>query len=578
MLDQDGDNLIQLNKDNTKLPVVIKVGGAMELKTSTTLGEAFCDQASANPDREVMVCGDYRATYAQLEQQINLFAKGLHEIGVEKEDHVAITLPPGPEFVISFFGLAHLGAVIVPLDPQIREQRLRKVLDDAHPTIMISGRTLEDILEERRTEPSGNIYVINITEGNQIMIMQEVMTKGKMSSFSPQDEKLSPDDLLALLYTSGTTGTPKGTMHSHRSLISPVAATLKMRQLWGRPNIDILGQQLKALGRYRGRLLRAIGSPMTFLSTTAWHTITGLEVMLQGLLMGDRLVVMPHFHPRQALELIEQENVTILIAVPMAYQVMLRVNGFEGYDTSSLIICGVGTAPCPSQLAEEIENAFGCATYIGFGTTETGGGIAASSLADSDRQRMETVGRPLAGTEVKVVDEQGKELKPGEVGELLCRSESLMMGYYHAPEITDEVLDEEGWYHTGDLARVDHEGYINIVGRKKDLIIRGGKSIYPAEIESYLVAHDMIREAAVIGVPSEMGGEKVLALVIPEEQERITPKEILDYCREGLEVHMIPSDVQLADDFPRAESGKPQKFKLREEAVKKREEREHGIR
>jgi fatty-acyl-CoA synthase/long-chain acyl-CoA synthetase len=401
--------------------------------------------------------------------------------------------------------------------------------------------------------------------------MKDVISTGETSSISPSEVNLSPEEMVVLLYTSGTTGQPKGTMHNHRSLIAPIAATLKVRQLWGRPNFEILGQQLKALSRYKGRLLRAFGSQMTFLSTTGWHTITGLEVMLQGLLMGDKLVVMSHFHPREALQLIEKESVTILIAVPMAYQVMLGLDGFEEYDTSSLIICGVGTAPCPSHLAEEIETAFGCATYIGFGTTETGGGIAVSSLADTDKQRMETVGRPLEGTEVKVVDEDGNALMPGEVGELVCRSEGVMMGYYHAPEITEKVLDKEGWYYTGDLAKIDQEGYIHIVGRKKDLIIRGGQNIYPAEIEDYLVAHSKIHEAAVVGIPSEIGGEKVWAFIIPEKEQPITIEDILLYCREGLDIHMIPSEVRLMDDFPRAQSGKPQKYKLREQVVKEKE-------
>jgi acyl-CoA synthetase (AMP-forming)/AMP-acid ligase II len=287
--------------------------------------------------------------------------------------------------------------------------------------------------------------------------------------------------------------------------------------------------------------------------------------------MGDRLVVMPHFHPREALELIEKEKVTIMIAVPMSYQIMLRLKGFEAYDTSSLIICGVGTAPCSPHLAEEIEDAFGCATYIGFGATETGGGISVSSLGDTDRQRTETVGKPLLETEVKVVDEEGNELPPGEVGELVCRSEGLMQGYYRAPEMTAEVLDEEGWYHTGDLAKIDQEGYIHIVGRLKDLIIRGGQNIYPAEVEDYLTAHPGIREAAVVGVPAEVGGESVWAFVIPEGGEQITVEDILAHCREGLEVHMIPSEVRLVDDFPRAQTGKPQKYKLREQAAAEKE-------
>jgi acyl-CoA synthetase (AMP-forming)/AMP-acid ligase II len=289
--------------------------------------------------------------------------------------------------------------------------------------------------------------------------------------------------------------------------------------------------------------------------------------MLQGLIRGDRLVVMPRFHPRKALELVERERVTILVAVPMAYQVMLRLEGFDDYDTSSLIVCGTGAAPCPPYLAREIEDRLGCAAYIGFGATETGGGIAVSSLADSDERRTETVGCPLLETEAKIVDEQGRELPPGQVGELVCRSEGVMLGYYRAPEMTAEVVDEDGWYHTGDLAMMDEDGYLRVVGRKKDMIIRGGQNIYPAEIENYLTFHPRIREAAVVGVPSALGGESVWAFVILEEGSTMTPREVKSYCREALEPYKIPGEVRFVADFPRAQTGKPQKFKLRAKAL-----------
>jgi acyl-CoA synthetase (AMP-forming)/AMP-acid ligase II len=545
-------------------------GVKMALNKNMTMGDAFFQVADKRPDQEALICGEYRATYATLKAQVEDLTGGLHERGVRKGDKVGVLLPPGPAFAWAFFALARLGAVFVPLDPQIRTRRLEQVTRDAEPRLLISARSLtgEGFLDEWDIP---EIIFLDGVSGGEGPTLGEVISAGKVSSISSSEVEVSPDDLLALLYTSGTTGTPKGTMHTHRSLIAPVAATSKVRELWGRPNVEILGQQLKALARYRGRLLRAMGGPMTFLSTMGWHSITGIEVLLQGLLMGDRLVVMPHFHPREALGLIEQEQVTIMIAVPMSYQVMLRLEGFEEYDTSSLIICGVGTAPCSPHLAEEIEETFGCATYIGFGATETGGGIAVSSLGDTDRQRTETVGKPLLETEVKVVDEEGRELPLGEVGELVCRSEGLMEGYYREPEMTAEVMDEEGWYHTGDLAKIDQEGYIHIVGRLKDLIIRGGQNIYPAEIEEYLTAHPGIREAAVVGVPVEVGGESVWAFVIPEGERQLTERDIIAYCREGLEVHMIPGEVRLVDDFPRAQTGKPQKYILRERAAAEKE-------
>jgi acyl-CoA synthetase (AMP-forming)/AMP-acid ligase II len=342
-----------------------------------------------------------------------------------------------------------------------------------------------------------------------------------------------------------------------------------------RPNLKWLGRSLKALTRYRTRLLRAAGRPQTFLSTVGWHSITGLEVMLQGLLMGDRLVVMPRFHPQDAMRLIETESVTVMVAVPMVYQILLGMESFNEYDTSSLLICGTGAAPCPPDLAREIQRRFGCAVHIGFGATETAGGIAATSLEDSDQLQADTVGRPMPGMEIKVVDSSHRQVKPSQVGELACRSSSLMLGYYGDPERTAEVIDDQGWYYTGDLAVIDERGYVRIVGRKKDVIIRGGQNIYPAEIERHLASHRDIREAAVVGVPATVGGETVWAFILLEEGATLTHTRVLDHCRSTLETYKIPSQIRFLEEFPRSETGKPRKYKLREGALRELKETHH---
>ncbi len=257
----------------------------------------------------------------------------------------------------------------------------------------------------------------------------------------------------------------------------------------------------------------------------------------------------------------------MLIAVPTALQVMLSVHEGTAYDTSSLLICGTGAAPCPPHVARGVRERFGCAIHIGFGATETGGGISATSLADSDERQAETVGQPMPGMELKVVDEGRRELPPGEVGELACRSDSVMLGYYRAPEATAQVIDEEGWYYTGDLARIDEDGYVHIVGRIKDVIIRGGQNIYPAEIEAYLAAHAKIEEAVVVGMPSAIGGESAWAFLILQEGAEMTAQEVLAYCRQELEAFKIPSQVRFVADFPRTETGKPKKFELRQRVL-----------
>jgi len=519
------------------------------------------------------VCGEARVAYGQLLERQSALARGLHDLGVRKGDSIVALLPPGPEFVYLFLALAELGAVMVPLNPHLRRRTLGGVLRDAAPVALVAARPIGGDLLHQAASLRHVILIDGHTDQGEgrVLSLAGLMERGRAAP--APETAVSPRDLLALLYTSGTTGTPKGAMHSHRSLIAPVVASIKLRELWiQRPGLRKLGQAAKALARYRGRLLRAVGRPQTFLSTVGWHTITGLEVMLQALLMGDRLVAMPRFHPRRALQLVERERVTILVAVPTAFRVMVGLPGFERYDTSSLLICGTGAAPCPPRLAREIQRRFGCAVHIGFGATETAGGIAATTIADSDERQAETVGRPMPGVEIKVVDEGGRKLPPGQVGELTCRGDGVMIGYHRAPEMSARVMDADGWYHTGDLAVLDHEGYLRIVGRKKDVIIRGGHNVYPAEIEDYLTSHPGIREAAVVGVPSPLEGESVWAFVLLENGVQMTLQQVMSHCRAALEPYKIPKRIRFVSEFPRSETGKPQKFRLRARALGEMEE------
>lgn len=531
------------------------------LNTQMTLYEAFTDVARSRPNQTALICGDLNLTYGQLLENVHGLTIGLQARGLKKGDHVVCMLPPGSDYALLFFAVAQMGAVFIPLNPQIRSMGITDVLQDANPQILISARKLSSQVFAGITRPPQVLYANADVDRNT-----DISTLIAESSSGPlPDCDVSPGDLAVLLYTSGTTGKPKATMHTHSSLIAPVVASIKIRELWlKKPGLKTLGRSIKALSRYKMRLLRAAGKPQTILSTASWHTITGLELMLQALLMGDRLVVMPRFHPRKALELVEREQVTVLVAIPMAYRVMLSLNAFDEFDTSSLLICATGAAPCPADLAHEIQNRFGCALHIGFGATETAGGIAATSISDTNDQQAETVGHPMPGMQIKIVDDERRELPPGTVGELACRSDSIMLGYYQDPEQTAQVMDDEGWFYTGDLAVMDENGYIRIVGRKTDMIIRAGQNVYPEEIEAFLLTHPQIREAAVVGVPAKIEGEAVWAFIIPERPQGLDEREALQYCRDVLEPYKIPARVVVMEDFPRSETGKPQKYKLRE--------------
>jgi len=548
------------------------------IHTRMTLAEAFQQVADHHSEGEALVCGDARHTYGQLAQQVSSLAYGLTKLGIGRGDKVGLLLRNSPEFVITFFALAKIGAVSVLLNPQLRRRQLDHILRECEPVAVVTSDTpgmseaIETVRDVQQELCSLQHLIFTGGDKNAGLWLNELMVVTPPASFAPFD--VAPEDLLALIYTSGTTGMPKGAMHSHRGLIAPVVASIKLREMWlKRPSPKTAARMVKVLARYGLRLLQAVGRQQTMLSPMGLHAIAGVEIMLQALLMGDRLVLMPRFHPIELLQLVEKERVTILIAVPMTFAVLLRLRDLDRYDTSSLIICATGSAPCPAELARDVRERFGCAVHIGFGTTELAGGVSATSIEDSDERQSETVGQAMPGMEVKIVDEQGQEVPPGEVGEMVCRGESVMLGYYRAPEATAEVVDEDGWYHTGDLAAMDEKGYLRIVGRKKDMIIRGGQNIYPAEIESYLLSHDKIREAAVVGVPAALGGEQVWAFLILEDSTELTTQDVLEYCRVGIEAHKIPNQVRFVPDFPRSAMGKPQKFKLREMAQQGRRSR-----
>ena len=545
------------------------------IRTNTSLAEAFESTAQQNLHKEAVVYGDVRLTYGELARQVDALAYGLAKLGVKKGDRVGLLLHNCPEYVVAFFALAKIGAVSVLLNPQLRRRQLELILRECEPVGVImsggtsTGESMAGVRDAQAALP-GFRHLIVVDGGAEAGLrFDTLMEEAPPPSYSPPT--VAPEDLAAFIYTSGTTGTPKGAMHSHRGLITPVVASLRLREMWIKiPSPKMAARMVRVLARYGTRLLQSVGRQQTMLSPMGMHAIGGLEVTLQSLLMGDRLVLMPRFNPLEMMELVQKERVSIVIAAPMTYTVLLRLKDIDRYNTSSLLICAVGTAPCPPELARQIHEQFGCAVHIGFGTTELAGGVSATSIEDSDQRQAETVGQPMPGMEIKIVDEEGHGVPAGEVGEMVCRGESVMLGYYRAPEATAEVVDREGWYHTGDLAVMDDKGYLRVVGRKKDMIIRGGQNIYPVEIERYLQAHEGISEAAVVGVPATIGGEEVWAYLVVEPDSQMTNEEVLEYCRKGLGAYQIPHQVRFVADLPRSSMGKPQKFVLRETAQQER--------
>ncbi len=540
-----------------------------------TMGQALHCAVDRYARRVAMIEGNQRTTYRQLLKRVRCLAHQFQSMGIGKGDRIALLLWSEADFIYSFFAAAEIGAVVAPLPPRLRCEQMSAYLRQLEPSLVVVSSAIEISggMEElhnlkRELEPLKEIMITG--EDSTGSHSLRALPDQDAEDFEPEQD-IGAEDLFTILYTSGTTGAAKGVMHSHRGLISPVLASMKLREMWMHffPTLGRLKRWVRVLIRYGVRLVRAAGRQQVFLSTMSMHTISGLEAMLQALLMGDRLILMPKFHPVRSLEAIEKQRVSVLIGVPLSYMMMLRVQNFDRYRLSSLLICATGAAPCAPELAREIQRRFGCAVHVGFGMTELGGGIAATMLEDSAAHQAETVGRAMPGMDVVVVDEHRNPMPRGQIGELACRTESMMMGYFGNDEEQSISSGEDGYFYTGDLAVIDEEGYIRIVGRKKDMIIRGGQNIHPGKIENQLSALDEIREAAIVGVPDALGVERVCAYVILEKEGCLTEREIVEQCRARLEAYEIPEKVWIVADFPRTQTGKPQKFKLRQMALEK---------
>jgi acyl-CoA synthetase (AMP-forming)/AMP-acid ligase II len=284
--------------------------------------------------------------------------------------------------------------------------------------------------------------------------------------------------------------------------------------------------------------------------------------------MGHEVVHLDRFTPVKALELIEKEKITGIGMPPALGLMLVRNPDLEKYDLSSLIYVLLAASPVPPALIDEFREKIGCVVLNGFGTTELfGGPTALDPFIDSITALRETVGKVKPDFEAKVVDEEHKTQPVGVVGELAVKSGVKMLGYYKAEELNQKTFSPEGWYFTGDQATIDHEGYVRIVGRIKDMIIRGGQNIYPAEIENVLVTHPKIEQAAVIGVPDALAGEKVLAYVISKGKNGLTPIDVLNFCRENMAAYKVPANVFIVDELPLNATGKVLKRELREQAM-----------
>ncbi|MCL5958787.1 MAG: long-chain-fatty-acid--CoA ligase [Chloroflexi bacterium] len=503
-----------------------------------------------NPDKEAIVFRDRRFTYRQFCDQVDALAVGLAGLGVKKNDKVALYLPNWPEFLFAYFAIVKLGAIVVLLNTRYRSTEVHHILSDSDASVLIAAVEFDNfhyppmVRELRPSLPLlRHILVVGDTTDDDVLSMGKLLSENEGRHIDEAD--IDPDeDVGMIMYTSGTTGRPKGAMIPHSSLLKMDAATSVSYEYT---------------------------SDDVFLLVVPIFHITGMHSFGAAIRFGAKMVLVDVFKAELVLQAIEKERISIYTGVPTMFALELAHPNFKKYDLSSLRTGLMAGAVCPEELMRRVMNEMGCNAHIGYGMTETAGGITNTRFEDDIIRRTSTVGRPNPGVSVRIVDDAGHEVPHGEVGEITVKGPGVTKGYYKMPEATKEAFDDEGWFHTGDLGSVDDAGYVKIVGRKKEMIIRGGFNIYPREVEELLYTHPDIVEAALIGIPDDIFGERTCACVVPRPCCNVKEQEVQEFCRGKLADFKVPDFVRLMESLPHTSTGKISKLMLKEQIIASRE-------
>jgi len=503
-------------------------------------------------DSKALISNDESITYGELWKTASLIARGLRSLGLRRGDHVALWMPNNRWFVPSFLGIVSMGCVLVPLNTRYRPREAAYILDNSSSKALITVDSFlaidyMEMLEEFVGEMEELKHVVvtgnaSSLPGTKVLSMDELISQG-----GGMDENelrkmacgISPNDTAMILYTSGTTGEPKGAMLSHRNIC--------------------------VNARTAGEVLKVALEDVFFLPLPLFHIFGLVLGCVTPLLFGASIVLEEVFSPKEALELMEEHRCTMNYGVPAMFIMELEEFRKGEYDLSCLRSGIMGGAPCPIEVVRATLDEMKCNICIGYGITETSPLITLSRFDDTPELRANTVGKPIPGVKVKIVDERWNEVGVDEIGEIAIRGNN-MKGYYGMPERTTEVLNEDRWYYSGDLGKMDANGYVSVTGRKKDLIITGGFNVYPREVEEFLFTHPAVQNAAVVGAEDPKLGETVHAFIILRESCTASEEDLINHCKGKMANFKVPQRVEFVDAFPMTQSGKVQKFRLREMA------------
>jgi long-chain acyl-CoA synthetase len=476
-------------------------------------------------EKAAIVWNDKEYSFKDLDSMSNKFAHALLEKGLTKGDRVCIFMQNSPEFVVSHFGIIKAGCITVPLNVMYRKRELVHMVNDSGATVMVTSEgNLPYVLEVRNDLKSLREIIVtssNVPEG--CLSFYRLLENGVDK---PTDVRNADDDVAVICYTSGTTGSAKGAMITHSNFISNIST---LSQLWELTDRD--------------KLMMAL--PM-------FH-VHGLGIAVHGMVYcGYTMVLLERFDAKKVMEGIDKYKCTVFMGVPTMYIKLLELDDCK-YDLSSMRLWTVGSAPMPVDAMEKFKERYGFELLERYGMTETAVVIASNPL--KGKRKPGSVGLPIPGVEVMIVDDEDNPLPVNEVGEIVVRGPNVMKGYWNRPQETEEAF-RNGWFHTGDLGKIDEEGYLHIVGRKKEMIISGGFKVFPREVEEVLHTHPKVKEVAVVGIPDPVRGESVKAYIVLKDGTTATEKELDEYCRNNLAAFKVPRIYEFVSSIPRTPSGK----------------------
>ncbi len=494
------------------------------------------------PESPALIHDDHRLNYQETRAWVVALADHLKANGLKPGQKVGLYMPNRMSFTIAYFSILYAGGVVVPISYLSVAREVQYALDDSESVALITWTEFSEVSQQAvdNAETCSQLYVMN-EDGAQFILEDE-------DSFSPTEGEgpipTNPEDTAVILYTSGTTGQPKGAELTHFNLYSN--AQVSCEKLFWQP-----GQTGDGIAP----------GDVCLAALPLFHSYCQTCIQNTAILGGAAISYLERFEPVRALEILERDKVTFFAGVPTMYFTLLNVEDREKYDLSNLKYCSSGGAAMPVEVMKAFDEAYGVSILEGYGLSETSP-VATFNVLFKPK-KIGSIGLPIYGVSVKIFDEKDQELPPNEVGEVVIQGPNVMKGYYNRPEATKEAC-RNGWFHTGDMGKMDEEGYFYIVDRKKDMIIRGGFNVYPREVEEILYGHPAIQEAAVIGIASDQYGEEVKACVALKEGQSLEPDELIEYTKERLGAHKYPRVVEIFPELPKGPTGKILRKELRD--------------